>query len=191
VNPIRKRWTCVCVATVVGFCGSCTGLDLGSVAGLLTGSGVTITIHNETAFVAVPDIRAGASRNLFEDLLAESEPLTQFGNGGSVGANQAVSFVLACDGDLEKIVSSGAAFRDAAGLPLGDTSETKTLRRDVDFDCGDTIVIRLAGSVFNFRASVSVDRVAGGGTGFLESGGGVDDTGDDDVADFLDDLFGS
>ncbi len=157
-------------------------------AGLLTGNGVTIEVHNETGFVAEVDVRAGSSRNIFEDFLVESEPLTSF---GSVGANQVVSAVLACDGDLEKIVLDGAALRDGTGVPLGGASETKTLRRDVDFDCGDVIVIRLTGRIFNFRATVDVQRVAGGGTGVLESGGGIDETRNDEVADFLDDLFGS
>ncbi len=183
-----RRWAGVWIVGLACCCGSCDSFNLGSVAGLLTGNGVTIEVHNETGLAAAPDIRLGSSRNVLEDLLTESEPAANF---GIVGANQVASSVLTCDGELERIVVGGAEFRDAAGLPLGDTSDTKTLRRDVDFDCGDVIVIRLTGRVFNFRATVSVQRAAGGGTGFFESGGGIDETGNDDVADFLDDLFGS
>ncbi len=187
--PTRPR--ALAMALVFCLCLSCNALDLGSVAGLLMGNGVTVVIQNETAFTAVPDIRTSDGRNFFEDFVTDSEPLTNFGTNGAVAAKQTVSFVLSCDSGLEKIAFDGAAFRDGAGLPFGETDDARALRRDVDFDCGDTIRIRLTGAIFNFGATISVDRTGAGGAGFFESGGGLDDDEDDDIADFLDDLFGS
>jgi len=164
---------------------STIGCDaLGPVARLLGNPGVNVEIQNNTAFFAVPDLRTAGSRNFVEDAFAEDEAV-----GGSVAPNQTVSIFLPCDGDLERIVFDGARFQDAGGFALGDSDTSESLRRDVDFDCGDTINIRLSGTVFFFRSSLTVDNT--GRDLFGGSNLSGNDDGDDDIGDLIDDILGS
>lgn len=153
--------------------------------GGLLGDFVTIEIENATSFTAIPDLRTGDSRNFAEDIFDAGRPVTNFGSNGTIAANQTVTIRLPCDGDLEMIAFGGSDFRDANNFPLGDVSGEELFRRDVEFDCGDVIRIRLSGGFLNFDATFLVQRSEPDGSS------GSDDTEGDEIADFLDDLFGS
>ena len=191
LRPPLRRWRPACLVTALLACFtlSCNATGFGGLLGFF-GNQVTIEIRNETSFTAIPDLRTGDSRNFVEDIFDDGEPLTGFGVNGTVAANQTVTLVLGCDDDLEMIAIGGAAFRDNSGFPLGDADGDELLRRDVDFDCGDVIVIQLSGSIFSFRSDVTVERSTRNDD--LDSdGNNGDDSLGDDIADFLDDLFGS
>lgn len=176
------------LSLIVGFCTTAgmAGCDvLGPVASLLGNPGVNVEIQNNTSFFAVPDLRTAGSRNFLEDAFADDEMI-----GGPVAPNQTVSIFLPCDGDLERIVFDGARFQDASGFALGDSDTTESLRRDVDFDCGDTINVRLSGTVFFFRSSVDVDNTGRDLFGGSNLGGDDGDDGDD-IGNLIDDILGS
>ena len=149
------------------------------------GSGVKIVIINDTDYTAIPDLRTSDSQNIFEDILNSGEQYTSFGTNGSIAPHQTVTFYLTCDGDLELIAFGGADFQGTGNLSVGDADASVKLRRDTHFDCGDTVTIRLEGSVFNFTAEVDV----------TEASNNDDDDGEDsnstsnEIADFLEDLF--
>lgn len=189
---------------------SCNTIDLGGLAALFA-PGVTVVFENNTDFTAVPDLRTSDSRNLAEDTAAArsepgqswpgltgsdrviTAPALNFGANGSVGPHQTVTLRLTCNGDLERLVFRGADFREGNGFALGDVNSNVTLRRDTNFDCGDTIRITLSGSIFRFRAEVNVDRSSSSdsGVGGSQDGNNGNSRGDDDedTADWLDDLF--
>lgn len=149
--------------------------------------GVTIVVENGTGFTAVPDVQMSDSRNILEDTFRDSESVSDSGTVGSVAPNQTMTIRLDCDGDLERITFEGARFSDSSGFPFGDADADKSWRRDVDFDCGDTIRIRLSGTVFFFDASTSVERTGSGASGAAIT---VDEAGDD-IGSLIDQLLGS
>ncbi|MBX3395842.1 MAG: hypothetical protein KF841_10795 [Phycisphaerae bacterium] len=180
-----------------------------AVAGLLQTRSTQLIIVNETAFAASPEIRTSRSRNLLEDGFNTGTLITGLGDNGVVGPNQTITIRLSCS-ELETIAIDGARFRDATfGFPLGDTNKRRSLRRDVDFDCGDAIRVRLTGSLFNYDVAVSVEQGADDGSpfsGLFGSNDNVADNGfdlfgnsnssnqprrdsDDEIADLLDSLF--
>ncbi|MCB9852737.1 MAG: hypothetical protein H6819_06550 [Phycisphaerales bacterium] len=158
-----------------------------AVSGLFT-PGVTIVIENGTGFTASPDIRMSDSRNILEDAFSNPQSVSNGPTIGAVGPNQTMSIRLDCDGELELITFDGARFSDGGGFSFGDADASNAWRRDVDFDCGDTIRIRLSGTVFFFDASTSVER-----TSIRGSSGGpvVVQEGDEDIGQLLDQLLGS
>ncbi len=191
---IRAK-TALC-ALLGTFCLStaCTAVPFAGdlLAGFFTNQ-VTVVIQNETAYVAVPEIRTSDSRNSLEDIFDQERSVTHFGSNGALAPNETAQFTLACGNDLETIYFGGAAFKDGSNVPYGDVDRNRALRRDHDFECGDIINIRLSGSIFNFGADVSVEQSAAGSPWGVS--GGEDDRRppepdeDDDIADFLDDLF--
>ncbi|MBN2563127.1 MAG: hypothetical protein JXQ75_19560 [Phycisphaerae bacterium] len=164
---------------------ACDSLGLGDIAALF-GSGVTVVIENASAFTAVPELYTTDSDNVFEDLVAEEDRVSNFGINGAILPNQTVTIRLPCDSDLERILLRGVEFREGNGLALGEADADVKLRKDIDFDCGDTVNIRVGGSIFNFYADVDVDHSSRDQSG--DNAG--DDGTDDSFADFLDDLFG-
>ncbi len=177
-RPIR-------ILAVLAACASLSCDSLGSLTAFF-GGGVTVVIENNTSYLATPEIRTSNSKNIFEEIFNEGELVTNFGIDGTVLANQTVTFTLVCDGDLELIGVAGAEFRDGAGFDVGDADVNVRLRRDTDFDCGDTVRIRLSGGVFNFDADVDVEQSPSNQSSDRQS----DDDDDDDIGDLLDDLFG-
>lgn len=163
-----------------------TGCD--AVSGLFQ-SGVTIVVENGTGFTAVPDIRMSDSRNILEDVFSDSESLADSGTFSPVAPNQTMSIRLNCDGDLELISFGGAAFQGTGGFPYGDADADKSWRRDVDFDCGDTIRIRLSGTVFFFDATTSIERTSGAGG--VPGAPVTVEEGDEDIGQLIDQLLGS
>lgn len=162
---------------------ACGGLNLGDIAAFL-GPSVTVIIENDTSFTAIPDLSAGEGRNVVEDLFSDEERIDHFGINGAIQPDQVVTVRLPCDDELELIYLHDVEFREGNGFPLGEADIDTKLRRDRDFDCGDTVYIRLSGTLFNFYADVDVERVSRG------SGGDADeDELDDDIADFLEELF--
>lgn len=151
--------------------------------GALFTPGVTVIVENATAFRAVADIETSDSRNFVEDVFASPDAV---GSSTVIGPNQTMTLRFDCDGELERITFAGAKFQDAGGFSLGDADADEAWRRDVDFDCGDTIRIRLSGTVFFFQASTSVESTGGG----LPNGGPGSDS-DDDIGDLIDQLLGS
>jgi len=146
--------------------------------------GVTVVIENATAFNAVPDLQTSNSRNIAEDPFAEGQPAASV---TPIAPNQTATLRLDCDGELERITFSGARFQDAGGFGFGEANAGESWRRDVDFDCGDTIRIRLSGTVFFFDANVSIERAA---TGLIEDSSSSDGGGED-IGDLIDQLLGS
>lgn len=184
----RPSLSIFCVALLFACPGmTCDTSILDTVLGGLTGNQVTVVVENETAFTAVPDIRAGASRSLIEDFVEGSAPFTNFGTFGTVPGSETITFTLPCNGDFETVIYDGVAVRDVTGFPLGEANADKVLRRDFDFDCGDLIRITISGGVFNFRTRIDVERT-GGNT--LFGGNDTNHQGvDDEIARLLDDLF--
>lgn len=181
-NHRRRR---VRVLLLVFIAPAIAGCD--AVSGLFT-PGVTIVIENSTSFTAVPDIRMSDSRNILEDAFSNPQSASNSDAIDAVAPNQTMSIRLDCDGQLELITFDGARFRDGSGFSFGDADAAKAWRRDVDFDCGDTIRIRLSGTVFFFDASTSVERRSIRGS---SSGPVVVEEGDEDIGQLLDQLLGS
>jgi hypothetical protein len=144
--------TCVLAGAPGAGCGN-EGLQ----ALLLPQRSVTVVVENQTAFAALPTIRTGEGRNIVEDVFAGTRPVAGFGEGGAVAARQTDNFRLVCNGDLELVEMRGATFKSNGGITIGGTDQTVQLRRDVDFDCGDTIRVRFTGGIFSFRSSVEVE----------------------------------
>ena len=158
-----------------------------AVSGLFQPS-LTIVVENGTGFTAVRDIRTSNSRNIIEDVFSDSDALSDSGTIEMVAPNQTMTVRLKCDGDLELITFEGARFRDTSGFSFGDADADKAWRRDVDFDCGDTIQIRLSGTVFFFDASTTINRTGSGGA----SGAvGLTEDDDQDIGTLIDRLLGS
>ncbi|MCA9255878.1 MAG: hypothetical protein KDA33_09580 [Phycisphaerales bacterium] len=172
-------WTCLIALTAMCF----AGCD--AVSGLFQ-RGVTVVVQNDTGFTATPDIRMSDSRNILED--AFSDPQSVSDGASAVAPYQTATIHLDCDGQLELITFEGARFRDGAGFSFGDADADKAWRRDVDFDCGDTIRIRLSGTVFFFDAATSVERSAPIGS---SCGAIVVEEGDEDIGQLIDQLLGS
>lgn len=160
---------------------SCDSIDLGSLAAFL-GPGLTVVIENDTDFTAAADLRSSDSRNIAEDLVSEDNQIQSFGMNGAVGPHQTVTARLTCDGDLERIAFAGADFREGNGFAVGDLNHRVTLRRDTDFDCGDTIRITLSGEIFRFSAEVTVEQSTDDG-GWLFGGDQAGSAAQNDNAD--------
>ena len=152
----------------------------------LFGPSVTIVIENDTRFTARPELFTSGGRNIFEDAFEETQQLTNFGDGGAIEPGETVTLRVPCNADLELIAFKGAKFENVLGLPVGDVDSDVRLRRDRDFDCNDSLTIRLSGSLFSFRASVDVE--SGQSDGGLFGAESAED--DREIADLLDDLFG-
>jgi len=163
-------------------------LSCDSLGGFLTllGRNVTVIIENDTSYTAEPELWTSDSRNLIEDIFSESDQITDFGDDGEVRPRSTATIHLTCDSDLELIAFRGVVFRES-GLRIGSIDTETRLRRDTDFDCGDTIHIRFSGTLFDFDVDIDVDQ-APGNDDDDDSRDGRDD--DDDLADALDDLFG-
>jgi hypothetical protein len=186
----RTAWAAFLCAALLISAASCNSFDLGGLAAFF-GSGLTVVIENNTDFTAAPDLRTSDSHNLAEDVIADQNQVQNFGANGSVGPHQTVTARLTCNGDLESLVFRGADFREGNGFALGDVSSDVTLRRDTDFDCGDTIRLTLSGSIFRFRAEVNVERSSGtdADVGGNQNSNGGDSGNSSDLADWLDNLF--
>lgn len=181
----RKRLCRILPLALLGF--AIVGCD--AVKGLFQ-PGLTIVVENGTSFTAAPDIRMSDSRNILEDAFANPQSVSDATTIGTVAPNQTSSIRLDCKGDLELISFNGVKFRDAGGFPFGDAGENKSWRRDVDFDCGDTIRIRLSGTVFFFNASTSVERTSGAG-GTPGAPVIVDGNDNEDIGQLIDQILGS
>ena len=142
------------VGSLLCLSGSCDAADnlLIPLAG-----GVRVIIENNTAFKAVPDIRTSDSSSFFEDLFTEGTEVTDFGDNGKVAANRTITFYIACDDSLEHIAIGDIDFLNSHGDRIGGADPAASLRRDSDFDCGDTIRITLTGGSDDFSADVDVE----------------------------------
>jgi len=175
-------WSLLLSLPLVGACDAAAGL-------LNLFGGVRLIVTNDTPFAAAIDLRTADSDNFLEDFFTDAQPVAGV---AVVPANQSVTVTLPCDGDLELVSFQGAQFENSFGLPVGDVDADERLRRDRDFDCGDTIRIRLTGTLFNFQGTVDVDTASDTGGGLIHPGGNDNDDSDDndDIGDLLDDLFG-
>jgi len=183
----RSTGSLLGILCLIVFVPSCDSFPLGNLNALF-GPTVEVRSENNTQYLAIPDLRSSKSRNLIEDILSESEPITNFGTNGAIDAHQTVTLFLPCNGDLELIAFNGADFKAGNSFPIGEVSANTRLRRDSDFDCGDVIRIRLDGGLFSFTHDVRVDRSNPTlGNVITDAANNQDNN---DVADFLDDLFG-
>lgn len=166
-------------------------LSCDSLGGFLTllGRNVTVIIENDTSYTAEPEIWTSDSRNLIEDIFSESDQITDFGDDGEVRPRSTATIYLTCDDDLELVAFRGVVFRES-GLRIGSIDTETRLRRDNDFDCGDTIRIRLSGTLFDFDVDIDVEQAPRNDDDDDSRDGRNDDEDDDDLADALDDLFG-
>ncbi len=147
------------------------------------GRGVTIVIENDTSFTAVPDLRRSESGNIIGDILGSDTRIEDFGDGGKVRPKSTVSVRLACDDDLGSLIFGAVQFREGNGFTVGAASAGERLRQGNDFECGDTIYLRLSGSIFTFHADVEVAPAMR-----LRPSENEDEE-EDDFADWLDGLF--
>lgn len=180
----RNR-TLLCVLAPSLLCLNASCDSLGGLLGAF-GNNVRLIIENQTSYKAQPDIRTSDSSNLFEDIFAEGDEVTNFGNHGVVPANQTVTVYLSCD-DLEHIAIGDVDFLDGDDDRVGTEDANASLRRDTDFDCGDTIRLTLDGGIFNFSADVDVEESA---LNDDDSNDRDSDGDNEDMADLLDQLFG-
>ncbi|HVP13627.1 MAG TPA: hypothetical protein VMV94_20805 [Phycisphaerae bacterium] len=121
------------------------------------GGNVRVIIENNTAFEALPDINTSDSTNFFDDIFTEGDNVTDFGDHGAVPANTTVTFYITCDDSLQHIAIGDVDFRDNHDDQVGSTNANASLRRDSDFDCGDTIRITLSGHEDDFSSDVNVE----------------------------------
>lgn len=166
----------------------CLNASCDSLGGLLGafGQNVRVIIENKTSYKAVPDIRISDSRNLLEDLFTAGQEVDDFGDHGVVAAKQTVTFYIPCD-DLEHIAIGDVEFRDNHDDLVGTEDANAGLRRDSDFDCGDTIRLTLDGGLFNLSADVDVEQSP---INSRDSNDRGSDRNNEDMADLLDRLFG-
>lgn len=170
---------------------------MAAVAGLSSGCGtdfvnrlirptVVVKIINNTSFAAEPELLASASRNLIEDAFDTDSSLVD--TGGSLAPNNETQVLLTCDGDLERIALLSVTFRTEFGLKVGDVDDAVNLRRDIDFDCGETVIFTLSGTIGNFDVDADVDK----SQPVLPFGSQSDsssNSNNNDIGDILDDLF--
>jgi len=149
---------------------------------------VVVRIVNDTGFMAEPELLASASRNLIEDAFDTDSSLVDI--GGSLAPNEEAQVLLTCDGDLERIALLSVTFRTEFGLKVGDVDDTVNLRRDIDFDCGETVIFTLTGTITNFDVDATVDKSQPVLPFGSQQGGSSNNSTNDDIADILDDLFG-
>lgn len=149
---------------------------------------VVVRIINDTGFTAEPELLASASKNLIEDAFDTDSSLVAIGQSGKIAPNSETQVLMTCDGDLERIALLSVTFRTEFGLKVGDVDDAVNMRRDIDYDCGETVVFTLKGTVGNFEVDAKVDDSA-----IILPVGASDDSGnasvDEDIADVLDDLF--
>jgi len=151
----------------------CGGLALVAAQGLNCGTGITIElpdggqiiipgatvvvveVFNDTGFEVEPRIYFDEDANWFASLFPSEELAT-----GTLAPGDLVRFNFACD-RLGLIVSRLAGqFLPGDDVPIGQAASTRVLRRDRDYDCGDTIGFHFVGSGASFGVVVSVnDRV--------------------------------
>ena len=206
---MKRRSLHVGVSLFVGLfwlVAGCDSVNLGAIAGFFA-PGVTIEIINDTDFSAVPDLRTSDAGNIAADVVAEQQPVEGV---GTIAPHQTATIRLTADGDLERLYFRGAKFSAGGSFPVGEVDDQTKLRRDLDFDGGDTIRIRLSGFILSFQATVNVDRASsndrsggsspgsggsssndhdGNGGGHGGNDGGQDGQGRD-IGDLLDSLFG-
>ena len=173
------------VAAMAALSGGC-GQDF--VARLLQPT-VVVRIVNDTGFAAEPELLVSASRNAIEDAFDTDSSLVAVGENGSLAPNSETQLLLTCDGDLERIAILSVTFRTEFGLKVGDVDDAVNMRRDIDYDCGETVVFTLSGTVGNFDVDAQVDK----SSPVLPIGASPDDSNDpsfdEDIANVLDDLF--
>lgn len=189
---IRNRWFVFLTLMAVTAVGSGCGTDL---ARLLRPT-VLVTIRNQTSFVAVPEVIHSDSRNVVEDVFDDAEPVTGFGNNDTIAPGQSANILLTCDGSLERIALRKVEFRTDFGLKVGQVDDVFNVRRDIDFDCGETVVYTLRGTILDFDVEVDVDKSSPvtpinlfGPTDDGDSNGGLFGEDNRDIGDILDDLF--
>lgn len=177
---------CLALAMSAGLSAGCGSQDF--LARLLQPT-VVVRIVNDTAFPAEPELLASASRNAIEDAFDTDASLVVVSGGDSIAPNGEAQVLLTCDGDLERIALLSVTFRTEFGLKVGDVDDAVNLRRDRDFDCGETVVFTLSGTVGNFEVDAQVDKSAPVLPITVLPDNSDDNSNDQDIADVLDDLF--
>jgi hypothetical protein len=154
MSPQQRRLILPPVLSLLCLLASCEAAN--NLLTPLTG-GIRVIVENNTSSKAVPDIRTSDSDNFFEDLFTTGTEVTDFGDDGAVAANRTVTFYIACDDSLERIAIGEVDFFDRQNDRVGGDNPSTSLRRDSDFDCGDTIRITLTGSSDDFSVDVEVE----------------------------------
>jgi len=192
MSSIRKSLSVGLILSTTLALGSGCGTDI---ARLLQPT-VHVKVRNQTSFVAVPEVIHSDSRNVVEDVFDQSEPVTGFGNNGTIAPGQSADILLTCDGNLERIALRKVEFRTDFGLKVGQVDDVFNVRRDTDFDCGDTVVYTLSGTILSFDVNANVDKTAPvtpislfGSMNNGASNSGPFGQDNRDIADILDDLF--
>lgn len=173
------------LATTAALSGGC-GTDF--IARLLQPT-VVVRIINDTGFAAEPELLASASKNLIEDAFDTDSSLIAIGENGKLAPKAETQVLLTCDGDLERIALLSVTFRTEFGLKVGDVDDAVNMRRDIDYDCGETVVFTLSGTVGNFDVDATVDKSSPVLPFGASPNGSNDSSIDKDIADVLDDLF--
>lgn len=186
MRHVRNRLTiCAGITVLSALCGGCGGQDF--LARLLKPT-VVVRIVNDTSFAAEPELLVSGSRNVIEDAFDTDASLVAVGTNGKLAPKTEAQVLLTCDGKLERIALLGATFRTDFGLKVGDVDDAVNLRRDLNFDCGETVVFTLSGTVGNFKAASKVDKSSPVlPIGATPNAGGSSSNGD--IADMLDNLF--
>ncbi len=156
MNRFHTRCTVIALALFsIGGCPS--GLQdavIGALGNLGSSGGIVVEVYNDTNFTVDPHIRYDESDNSFDAFLAGVFGGDELATG-RLAAGEYISFRFDCD-ELGLVFSDGAEQRDIFGA-FADARVTEILRRDKEFDCGDTIVFQFIGDGDGFGVVVSVN----------------------------------
>ena len=142
MNPLRLS-SIGLAALLVSQMGGCPSSLNGIVDTLLGSSGsITVVVENDTNFDVLPDMRIDDDDSGFNAFLAGvfggQELVT-----GRLAPGEFVNFNFDCD-QLGLIYVAGAEQSDLFGA-FSDSGSSSILRRDHDYDCGDSIVFQFLG----------------------------------------------
>ncbi len=138
--------------------GGCPGIsiDLGdstlTIPGL-TPRTVTLQVLNDTDFEVAPHIVFGADTGFWDRLTGSTDELAP----SILTPGEFIEYNMDCD-ELGTVYSDRAA-QFLLVLNIGQADETRTLEREEDFDCGDTILFEFVGNHDAFGVIVSINGV--------------------------------
>lgn len=152
----RARWTTIVAlgllsAVLTGGCPDITitlpdGTDID-----LGGSTVTVVIYNDTDFYIDPGIVFDDDAGFWASLVPSESLAT-----GELLPGEELTYSFDCD-ELGLIRSANANQYDALGW-IGQADTSRTLEREDEYDCGDTILFHFIGTGDSFGVVTAVNN---------------------------------
>lgn len=121
---------------------------------IVTARVVQVEVFNDTDFEVLPRIRFDDDSNFWAALVPSEELAT-----GILQPGESIVFDIDCD--QLGLIFSDEPRQYAPGRedPIGEADETRTLKRDKDYVCGDQIVFHFIGNGAGFGVIVSINGV--------------------------------